>query len=997
MTSPLDGKVSNFGVSVDTLEEFLSGAPGEIDVGGGSVPTLRKLVVDIKDAALGAVDQQIGDLREAVDEVQQASAAVELAASNAANAADVAEGIANMWPSEALGIANTADTRFFSMPSPVAGEAAIVRQRTGATSVEKFRTPSNDAVKKPVWTGVPNGWPDTFFTHSTPGVDFFGKKRWHSSNTAVPTLSVVPGSVFLSGKALQRTVQGNAVLEGPCIQVSDLGITPGVDKITVFGLFTGTGGAVISMPVRPYNGNVGTDVQAPGKSDTGATTIVGSAVGQRMRATIDVPAGTTHVWVYPYHVTAGGALKFEALWAFKGDENQGPDWPTAESIFERLQMNATAGDVAAQARTLGVVQGATEYGFDNKVVVTGSIAVAQGVTSPSSVARDLAFRGWGETISAPGVPFNAIRIKMVTRYALVAEAGKWSAINGLVRVGPTPHLAGTPIEAVGSTRVLPRDDTLIDLIILLRDPVTGALKTVNPTNNVFLSAWAQNAAGGPAALGEPRATMPNTLGQSYYTVATGNPEALTWSPFEPANARMGFELLNITDPVEGAEFFPSQKLADSLSGLAPMVAPEVIMPPYIYGVQGRECNLYLDNLHVDDADSWLHDVNTSPANGQQLGDCWRWVPAGSLAAGTLTLTTHDKRTGTKVGSTLTAQIRAAAASAGAGQNQKLLFLGDSRWASGVPTQTLLENSVGDPLAITLYGTKGSGANKHEARSGWRIADYVGPGPTYRSFGVNNVNIPPGQNATQYTDGATVYTVQDISLTGAPGSLAGALVFSVDSGPSTPPASGTLTKTGNLERPGDATINFTSTTTLPGNPLWIGGAVNVGQYLTNNGFPKMNRIGMSIGTNDGFASTTDAQAIAVADAAFTNLDIIIASALASDPGTAFDIIMPPPPARYQDAFGVSYGVGQPRWRFKRNITLWNKRLIEKYAGKEANRIFIVPGGPSIDTVNNVPYGDLLPANSRSPISIKRQGNGVHQATGGYQQDGDAYFAFLKCKV
>ncbi len=139
MTSPLDGKVSGFGLAADTLQEFISGEPGDVDVGTGTVPTLRKLVVDIRDSALGAVGEQIGDLQTAVQQTGQLKAEAQAAATTALNAQSVAEGLSNRWPTKELGIANTADQRYFSTPSPVAGEAGIVYQRTGATAVEQYR------------------------------------------------------------------------------------------------------------------------------------------------------------------------------------------------------------------------------------------------------------------------------------------------------------------------------------------------------------------------------------------------------------------------------------------------------------------------------------------------------------------------------------------------------------------------------------------------------------------------------------------------------------------------------------------------------------------------------------------------------------------------------------------------------------------------------------------------------------------------------------------
>lgn len=889
-------------------------------------------------------------------------------AAELASAVALARGRTYATPAAGVNAAGTPPgvglNEYFTVPSASAqGAVDLYRNVAGAAVLQVGKTiPNSDAVKKPLWTGVANGWPDTFFTHSTPGVDFFGKKRWNSSNTNIPTLSVVPGSIFLAGKALQRSLQGTAPLDGPCIQVSDLGITPGTDKMTIYGLFTGTGGASIAMPVRPYNSaNVATAGQSTGVSDTNVQSIIGSAVGQRLRATIDIPLGTAYVWVFPYHGTAGGTFKLEALWAFKGDETQGPDWPTAQSTFERLQLADAVAAVANQGSALGAVQRATEYGFDEKGVVSGAIAVAQGLTAPSTSGRDLPFRGWGETISAPGVPFNAIRVKTVTRYPLTADANKWRSIGGLVRVGPTPHLAGTPVAAVGLTRVLAGDETLNDVIILLRDPATGALKTVNSTDNTFIAITAQNSAGGPAALGEPRGTMPNTLGQSYYNALTGDATAQSWNEYAPANVRLGFELLLITNPVESSAFSPSQPLANALGAIAPLHVPEVVLPPTLIAEEGKEFNLFYDNVHVDDARSYSVNVDLPGSVGRQMNDRINWVPTAAMAAGVLTYSCNDKRTGSFLVAKQ-AQLRAVAASAGGGQTINLLEIGDSLIAAEVITDELVKRSAADPnFKVLLYGTRGTGANRHEGRGGWSIPDYTTAGRVYRSFGVTGVVTPPAINSTKYTQGATTYLVQEVALDGSGN---GTVICSIDSGPDTPAASGVLTKVG--ATPGDVSITYGSSVTLSGNPFWIGGVVNFAQYLTDKGYPAMHAVVISLGINDVFGQASDAAASSLADSRFAQLDTLIASIKASNANTKVFLRLPSPPSHDQDSFGINYSSGQTRDRFKRNILIWSRQLIQKYAGQEANRVYLMASNVALDTANDMSVAARTPTNLQQTL-------------------------------
>ncbi|MNQ44251.1 hypothetical protein D3C85_580020 [compost metagenome] len=550
MTSPLDGKVSNFGLSVDTLEEFISGEPGDIDVGGGSVPTLRKLVADIKDSALGAVDEQLGNFQEAVQTATSAAAA-------AIDAKGVAEGLANMWPTPALGIEHTVDQRYFSFPSGLADEGVIVHQRTGATSVEKYRTSSADAVRKPRWAGKKNGWPDQYFRRSLPGVNFLGRKRWMDNGVApLYPLTVVENPYFPVGRALRRTVQGGTGsynLSGPLIYLDEIGAKVG-DTVTVAALIIGTGGTV-HFPVSQRNGLLsGVGAQISGTTDSGALTMVTTAVPQRMSAEVTLTdSAVLSLWAYPYTSTSGQQFDIVAMWAYKGTRADGPVWPTFSEgpIYEQ--------QLADQAASLGSLVGPVGYGFESLGAVTAAnTTIAIDGTLFGTAPRDLGFRGWGEVFTPAGVSFNAIRIKMLSRVAGVATSSRWRTLRVVVRTGATPQAANAPVVAVGSITVSPAPDTLTDVTILLKDPITGAVKTLDDSSftggKYFIGIYAENAAGGPAACGEPRGTLANSAGQSYYTTAA-DPVTTDWSNYT-SNLRIGFQHLLMVNPVESLAYGP---------------------------------------------------------------------------------------------------------------------------------------------------------------------------------------------------------------------------------------------------------------------------------------------------------------------------------------------------------------------------------------------------------------------------------------------------------
>lgn len=82
--------------------------------------------------------------------VSQASVQAHMAAQQAGLAsasADVATGLANRWPTTALGLANTAVGRYFSTPSPEEGESSIIWRNVGGTAIEDSRVISATALK----------------------------------------------------------------------------------------------------------------------------------------------------------------------------------------------------------------------------------------------------------------------------------------------------------------------------------------------------------------------------------------------------------------------------------------------------------------------------------------------------------------------------------------------------------------------------------------------------------------------------------------------------------------------------------------------------------------------------------------------------------------------------------------------------------------------------------------------------------------------------------
>jgi len=154
--------------------------------------------------------------------------------------------------------------------------------------------------------------------------------------------------------------------------------------------------------------------------------------------------------------------------------------------------------------------------------------------------------------------------------------------------------------------------------------------------------------------------------------------------------------------------------AASASESAPV---DVVLPPTIYAVVGRESNLYFDNIIQEDAADYRWDVACS--QGLQQEERWTSGLTPSAGTTTLALNVYPKNSETAVG-TASASLVVKAASSGTGLNRKVLVIGDSTTFAGTTTGELVNIFSADAMAITLLGTGGSGANRYEGIGGWTV-------------------------------------------------------------------------------------------------------------------------------------------------------------------------------------------------------------------------------------------------------------------------------------
>ena len=179
-----------------------------------------------------------------------------------------------------------------------------------------------------------------------------------------------------------------------------------------------------------------------------------------------------------------------------------------------------------------------------------------------------------------------------------------------------------------------------------------------------------------------------------------------------------------------------------------------------------------------------------------------------------------------------------------------------------------------------------------------------------------------------------------------------------------------------------------------NPFTNGSLVfDFGYYLSHNSFTMSagDWVVFNLGINDTFGATSDS-AVAASIQTFTNeFSLMAANIQSAVSGVRVGLCVTIPPSQSQDAFGANYqGTGaQSYWRYRRNRFLIAETLV-KY---QQTGVYVWPINGCLDTLNNMQTtaGALNAANS---TSVSWMSNGLHPATAGYNQIGDAYWAILK---
>ncbi|MBP1992088.1 SGNH/GDSL hydrolase family protein [Paenibacillus eucommiae] len=177
------------------------------------------------------------------------------------------------------------------------------------------------------------------------------------------------------------------------------------------------------------------------------------------------------------------------------------------------------------------------------------------------------------------------------------------------------------------------------------------------------------------------------------------------------------------------------------------------------------------------------------------------------------------------------------------------------------------------------------------------------------------------------------------------------------------------------------------------PFVFDKSFNFTRYMGTNGYRDLDYVCIHLGINDVFNKVNDAGVQRVIDEEMPMLEKIIASIQDYNASIQIGLMVAIPPSRFQDSFGSNYGAGQTRWRYKRNIFLWNKELLARFEHRKADGIFMLPINVNLDTVHNM-ASHSVSANSRCSKQIVRQTDGVHPAEDGYYQMADVIYYGLK---
>jgi lysophospholipase L1-like esterase len=358
----------------------------------------------------------------------------------------------------------------------------------------------------------------------------------------------------------------------------------------------------------------------------------------------------------------------------------------------------------------------------------------------------------------------------------------------------------------------------------------------------------------------------------------------------------------------------------------------LVLPPVIYAVPGIETNLFFDNaVLVLNPRSVAFDVRCD--KGIQLKERWAFTPdVKDVGEYPIDVTVRD--TTNAVVSHAHSVVRVSPKDRGGGGVMTLLLVGDSLTDYSVYPRHLYElGLLDDSLHFKLIGCRGP--NNAPATGELRHEGYSG------------------------------WTAE---------------AFCTFHGP--------LSRSGQFKRP-DTGSPFIYDDGADGKPH-----LDFARYCkTFNDGRGPDAITILLGTNDVFTAT-DENIDQITDKMLGYYDQLIEAFHQVRPDTRIGIVITTPPSRSQDGFRGYVGASkQTRVQYRRNQHRVVEKMIERYAGREAEQIYLVPAYLNLDTERNFPTATSKAA-ARSLSDVVRVTNGAHPSSEGYFQIADSLYCWLK---
>ncbi len=134
----------------------------------------------------------------------------------------------------------------------------------------------------------------------------------------------------------------------------------------------------------------------------------------------------------------------------------------------------------------------------------------------------------------------------------------------------------------------------------------------------------------------------------------------------------------------------------------------------------------------------------------------------------------------------------------------------------------------------------------------------------------------------------------------------------------------------------------------------------------------------LGINDCFSANPDSPDAKI-DEVLNHAEKLIAEFRAAAPKALLAIGLTPPPNARQSGFTANYKDKYSRWGWKRIQHRLVQRMLERFSGREAENIHLVPTEINLDPVDGYPVD-----------------NGVHPNPTGYTQIGRSFYAWMKAR-